>query len=51
MEEEIPEISLYTSPGATYTYNNKAYRRSDVRDIESEDINLGEKVYVFKKTT
>ena len=50
MEEEIPEISLYTSPGAIYTYNNKAYRRSDVRDIESEDINLGEKVYVFKKT-
>ena len=47
--EEIPLLSSYNNPGSTYVYNNITYRRSDVRDIIGEDVNLGEKVYVFKK--
>ena len=47
--EELPSLSLYNIQGATYTFKDKTYRRSDVRDVLGEDINVGEKVYVFKK--
>ena len=47
--DEIPLLSTYNTQGSTYSFKNKVYRRSDVRDITGEDINLGEKVYVFKK--
>ncbi len=49
IEEEVPLLNSYITSGATYTFKSSTYRRSDVRDIEGEDINLGEKVYVFKK--
>lgn len=47
--EELPLLSIYNTAGSTYTFKNNTYRRSDVRDIEGEDINIGHQVYVFKK--
>ena len=47
--DELPLLSIYNVSGSTYEFKNNTYRRSDVRDIEGEDINIGEKVYVFKK--
>lgn len=49
IDDEIRLLSTYNTQGSTYAFKNNTYRRSDVRDIEGEDINLGEKVYVFKK--
>ena len=49
INDELPLLSVYDVQGSTYTFKNNLYRRSDVREITGEDINLGEKVYVFKK--
>ena len=40
----------YKLPDKTESVRKKIYRRSDVRAIEGEGINLGEYVYVFKDT-
>ena len=47
--DEIPLLSIYNTQGATYTFKSNMYVRSDVRDITGEDVNIGDKIYVFKK--
>ena len=47
--EELLLVTSYNAQGSTFTFKNNEYRRSDVRDIVGEDINIGDKAYVFKK--
>ena len=48
--DDIPILDTYKLPNTTYTYAGKTYKRSDVRNIEGEDVNSGFSVFVFKET-
>ena len=50
IETKIDPLSTYDNPLSVYYIDGRAYKRSDVREIEGEDVNEGYTVYVFKDT-
>ena len=50
IEQTLPLISTYRLINSTYEFNEKTYKRSDLRDIEGLNETTEEKVIVFKLT-
>ena len=47
---KLPELDIYKNPGTIFDLDGRAYKRSDVRSIEGEDVNTDYDVYIFKDT-
>ena len=48
IDTDLPLLNSYNLINSTYTFKDKVYKRSDIRDIEGEEVSTEEKIYVFK---